>query len=112
MLKSRGLTQLTKMNVPIREVPFSAFVSSLQREWAEKGEVYRRTGLRGRHESPAVAPKISVVGLPELEQGLYITQAAFRQAGYPSPQNAPRLRNNELVAKGSMFAGPGRPVSV
>jgi hypothetical protein len=26
-------------------------------------------------------------------------QAAFTQAGYPSPQNAPRLRNNELVAK-------------
>jgi hypothetical protein len=26
-------------------------------------------------------------------------QAAFRQAGYPSPQNAPRLRNNALVAK-------------
>ncbi|HEY5812072.1 MAG TPA: hypothetical protein VIT23_05425 [Terrimicrobiaceae bacterium] len=27
------------------------------------------------------------------------THAAFTQAGYPSPQNAPRLRNNELVAK-------------
>ena len=26
-------------------------------------------------------------------------QAAFTQAGYPSPQNAPRLRNHELVAK-------------
>ena len=26
-------------------------------------------------------------------------QAAFTQAGYPSPQNAPRLRNNALVAK-------------
>jgi phage terminase small subunit len=26
-------------------------------------------------------------------------QAPFKQAGYPSPQNAPRLRNNELVAK-------------
>jgi hypothetical protein len=26
-------------------------------------------------------------------------QAAFTQAGYPSPQNAPRLRNNEQVAK-------------
>jgi hypothetical protein len=26
-------------------------------------------------------------------------QAAFTQAGYQSPQNAPRLRNNELVAK-------------
>ena len=26
-------------------------------------------------------------------------QAAFTQAGYPSPQNAPRLRNNELVDK-------------
>jgi hypothetical protein len=26
-------------------------------------------------------------------------QAAFTQAGYPSPQNAPRLRNNPLVAK-------------
>ena len=26
-------------------------------------------------------------------------QAAFTQAGYPSPQNAPRLRSNELVAK-------------
>ena len=26
-------------------------------------------------------------------------QAAFTQAGYPSPQNAPRLRNSELVAK-------------
>jgi hypothetical protein len=26
-------------------------------------------------------------------------QAAFTQAGYPAPQNAPRLRNNELVAK-------------
>jgi phage terminase small subunit len=26
-------------------------------------------------------------------------QAAFTKAGYPSPQNAPRLRNNELVAK-------------
>jgi phage terminase small subunit len=26
-------------------------------------------------------------------------QAAFTQAGYPCPQNAPRLRNNELVAK-------------
>lgn len=26
-------------------------------------------------------------------------QAAFTQAGYPSPQNAPRLRNNELVVK-------------
>ena len=26
-------------------------------------------------------------------------QAAFTQAGYPSPQNAPRLRNNELVAR-------------
>jgi hypothetical protein len=26
-------------------------------------------------------------------------QAAFTQAGYPSPQNASRLRNNELVAK-------------
>jgi hypothetical protein len=26
-------------------------------------------------------------------------QAAFTRAGYPSPQNAPRLRNNELVAK-------------
>ena len=27
------------------------------------------------------------------------TQAAFTQAEYPSPQNAPRLRNNKLVAK-------------
>ena len=26
-------------------------------------------------------------------------QAAFTQAGYPSPQNAPRLRNNALVVK-------------
>jgi hypothetical protein len=26
-------------------------------------------------------------------------QAAFTRAGYPSPQNAPRLRNNALVAK-------------
>ena len=26
-------------------------------------------------------------------------QAALTQAGCPSPQNAPRLRNNELVAK-------------
>ena len=26
-------------------------------------------------------------------------QAAFTEAGYPSKQNAPRLRNNELVAK-------------
>jgi hypothetical protein len=26
-------------------------------------------------------------------------QAAFTQAGDPSPQNAPRLRNNELVVK-------------
>jgi hypothetical protein len=26
-------------------------------------------------------------------------QAAFTQAGYPSPQNAPRLRNKKLVAK-------------
>ena len=26
-------------------------------------------------------------------------RVAFTQAGYPSPQNAPRLRNNELVAK-------------
>ena len=26
-------------------------------------------------------------------------QAAFTQAGYPSPQNGPRLRNNLLVAK-------------
>jgi hypothetical protein len=26
-------------------------------------------------------------------------QAAFTEADYPSPQNAPRLRNNELVAK-------------
>jgi hypothetical protein len=26
-------------------------------------------------------------------------QAAFTQAGYPSPQNAPRLRSNELVDK-------------
>jgi hypothetical protein len=26
-------------------------------------------------------------------------QAAFTQAGYPSPQNAPGLRKNELVAK-------------
>jgi hypothetical protein len=26
-------------------------------------------------------------------------QAAFTQAGYPAPQNAPRLRNNALVAK-------------
>jgi phage terminase small subunit len=26
-------------------------------------------------------------------------QAAFTQAGYPSPQNAPRLRSNALVAK-------------
>jgi hypothetical protein len=26
-------------------------------------------------------------------------QAAFTQAGYPSPQNAPRLRNSEQVAK-------------
>jgi hypothetical protein len=26
-------------------------------------------------------------------------QAAFTQVGYPSPQNSPRLRNNELVAK-------------
>jgi hypothetical protein len=26
-------------------------------------------------------------------------QAAFTQAGYPSPQKAPRLRSNELVAK-------------
>jgi phage terminase small subunit len=26
-------------------------------------------------------------------------QAAFTQAGYPCPQNAPRLRNNALVAK-------------
>jgi hypothetical protein len=26
-------------------------------------------------------------------------QAAFTKAGYPSPQNAPRLRNNALVAK-------------
>ena len=26
-------------------------------------------------------------------------QAALTKAGYPSPQNAPRLRNNELVAK-------------
>jgi hypothetical protein len=26
-------------------------------------------------------------------------QAAFTHAGYPSPQNAPRLRSNELVAK-------------
>ena len=25
--------------------------------------------------------------------------AAFTQAGYPSPQNAPRLRNNAIVAK-------------
>lgn len=26
-------------------------------------------------------------------------QAAFTQAGYPSPQNAPRLRNNALVSR-------------
>ena len=26
-------------------------------------------------------------------------QVAFAQAGFASPQNAPRLRNNELVAK-------------
>ena len=26
-------------------------------------------------------------------------QAAFTQAGYKAPQNAPRLRNDELVAK-------------
>ena len=26
-------------------------------------------------------------------------EAAFTQSGYPSPQNAPRLRNNELVDK-------------
>ena len=26
-------------------------------------------------------------------------QAAFTQAGYPSPQNAPRLRSNELVGR-------------
>jgi phage terminase small subunit len=25
--------------------------------------------------------------------------AAFRQVGYKAPQNSPRLRNNELVAK-------------
>jgi hypothetical protein len=26
-------------------------------------------------------------------------QVAFTQTGYPSPQNAPRLRNNEVVVK-------------